>query len=182
MCRTSRTLAFVVLVMGSATAASAQTVPASFKDMQFLVGPGNRVTVVDSAGAEITGRIAELDASRLSIQTPAGPRSFSQDDVVVVRQRRSDPLKNGLMIGAAIGAGLGLVAEISCGGNDEYCGRRGWVTFGMTVWGVGIGTFADALLKTQQDIFRHGPGTIGALSMAPVVGPGTAGARIALRW
>jgi len=141
MHRMSRTLAFVVFVMGSATAASAQTVPASFK-----------------------------------------PRSFSQDDVVVVRQRRSDSLKNGLVIGAAIGAGLGLVAEISCGWNDEYCGRPGWVTFGMTVWGVGIGTFADALLKTQQDIFRHGPGTIGSLTIAPVVGPGTAGARIALRW
>jgi hypothetical protein len=172
----------MVLAIGSARAASAQTVPSSFKDMQFLVGPGNRVTVVDSAGAEITGRIAELDASRLSIQTPSGPRSFSQDDVVVVRQRRSDSLKNGLAIGAAIGAGLGLVAEISCGGNDEYCGRPGWFTLGMTVWGVGIGTFADAMLKTPTDIFRHGPGTIGSWSVAPVVTRSGAGARVALRW
>jgi len=178
----SRTLAFMVLAIGSASAASAQTVPSSFKDMQFLVGPGNRVTVVDSAGAEITGRIAELDASRLSIQTPSGPRSFSQDDVVVVRQRRSDSLKNGLAIGAAIGAGLGLVAEVSCGWNDEYCGRPGWVTLGMTVWGVGIGTFADAMLKTPTDVFRHGPGTIGSWSVAPVVTRGGAGARVALRW
>ena len=178
----SRTLAFMVLAIGSASAASAQTVPSSFKDMQFLVGPGNRVTVVDSAGAEITGRIAELAASRLSIQTPSGPRSFSQDDVVVVRQRRSDSLKNGLAIGAAIGAGLGLVAEVSCGWNDEYCGRPGWVTLGMTVWGVGIGTFADAMLKTPTDVFRHGPGTIGSWSVAPVVTRGGAGARVALRW
>jgi len=182
MCGVSRTLAFALLTMGSASLVSAQTVPSSFKDMQFLVGPGNRVTVVDSTGAETTGRISELDASRLSIQAPSGPRSFSQDDVVVVRQRRSDSLKNGLAIGAAIGAGLGLAAEISCGGNDEYCGAPGWVTLGMTVWGIGIGTFADALLKTPTDVFRHGPGTIGSWSVSPIVARSGGGASVALRW
>lgn len=178
----SRTLALTLLTMASAGLASAQTVPSSFKDMQILVGAGNRVTVVDSTGAATTGRISELDASRLSIQTPSGPRSFSQDDVVVVRQRRPDPLKNGLAIGAAIGAGLGLAAEISCGGNDEYCGRPGWLTLGTTLWGIGIGTFADALLKTPTDVFRHGPGTIGSWSVSPVVAGGGAGASVALRW
>ena len=182
MCGVSRTLAFALLTMGSASLVSAQTVPSSFKDMQFLVGPGNRVTVVDSTGAETTGRISELDASRLSIQAPSGPRSFSQDDVVVVRQRRSDSLKNGLEIGAAIGAGLGLAAEISCGGNDEYCGAPGWGTLGMTVWGIGIGTFADALLKTPTDVFRHGPGTIGSWSVSPIVARSGGGASVALRW
>ena len=182
MCGVSRTLAFALLTMGSASLVSAQTVPSSFKDMQFLVGPGNRVTVVDSTGAETTGRISELDASRLLIQAPSGPRSFSQDDVVVVRQRRSDSLKNGLAIGAAIGAGLGLAAEISCGGNDEYCGAPGWVTLGMTVWGIGIGTFADALLKTPTDVFRHGPGTIGSWSVSPIVARSGAGASVAIRW
>jgi hypothetical protein len=175
----SRTLAFALLAVGCPSAARAQSVPSSFKDMQFLVGPGNRVTVVDSAGGEITGRIAELDASRLSIQTPSGPRNFSQDDVVVVRQRRSDSLKNGVVIGAAIGAGLGLASQLTCA---EYCPHPGIVTVGMAAWGAGVGVIADALLKTPTDVFRHGPGTIGSLSVSPIVGLSTAGARFALRW
>ena len=178
----TRTLVFMLLSMGTASLAGAQTVPSSFKDMQFLVKPGDRVTVVDAAGAKITGRIAELDTSTLSIASAAGPRRFTQDDVMVVRQRRADPLKNGALIGAAFGAGLGLMTELSCGGNDEYCGQPGWVTVGSTLWGLGVGVFTDALLKTSTDVFRHGPGTTGSLSVAPAVGPGTAGARVAVRW
>jgi hypothetical protein len=102
--------------------------------------------------------------------------------VVVVRQRRADSLRNGVAIGAAIGAGLGLVTEISCGGSDEYCARPGWVTLGSTLWGIGIGAFADALQKTPRNIFRHGPGSLGSWRVAPMVGREGAGARVAFRW
>ena len=176
-----RTLAFASLVAGCASAANAQAVPSSFRDLQFLVKPGDRVTVVDSSGERITGRISELDASTLSVASATGPRRFTQDDVRVVRQRRPDPLKNGALIGVAFGAGMGLMTELSCGGN-EYCGQAGWVTVGSTLWGLGVGVFTDAILKTSTDVFRHGPGTAGSLSVVPVVGSRTAGARLALRW
>jgi hypothetical protein len=176
-----RALAFVLLATSHAGLAAAQTVPSTFKDMQILVGPGDRVTVINAAGGEINGKISELDAARLTIESASGPRSFTQDDVLVVRQRRADPISNGVLIGAAVGAGLGLVAELSCG-SDEYCPHPGWVTLGTTLWGSGIGALADALHWTPKDIFRHGPGTIGSWSVAPVVGRGAAGARVALRW
>jgi hypothetical protein len=177
-----RALAFVLLATSHAGLAAAQTVPSTFKDMQILVGPGDRVTVINAAGGEINGKISELDAARLTIESASGPRSFTQDDVLVVRQRRADPISNGVLIGAAVGAGLGLVAELSCGFGDEYCPHPGWVTLGTTLWGSGIGALADALHWTPTDIFRHGPGTIGSWSVAPVVGRGAAGARVALRW
>jgi hypothetical protein len=175
-------LAFAVLVSCHAGLAAAQSVPSSFNDLQFLVKPGDRVTVVDAAGVETTGRIAELGASVISVESQSGERRFKQDDVIVIRQRRADSLKNGMLIGAAIGGGLGFIAEASCGWNDDACGRPGVVTFSLAVWGVGIGALADGLLKTQRDIFRHGPGTIGSLNIAPIVGLRTAGAQVALRW
>jgi hypothetical protein len=181
MIRFTRTFVFALLATCSAGLASAQTVPSSFKDMQFLVKPGDRVTVIDASGAKVTGRISELDSSTLSITSATGPRRFAQDDVVVVRQRRPDPLKNGALIGAAFGAGMGLMTELSCGGY-EYCGQAGWVTLGSTVWGLGVGVFTDALLKTSTDVFRHGPGTMSSWTVSPLVGPGTTGARLALRW
>lgn len=177
----ARTLAFMLLATCPAGLAAAQTVPSSLKDMQILVRPGDRVTVVDVSGAEITGRISELDSSRLSIESASGPRIFAEHDILVVRQRRADPLGNGIAIGAAVGAGLGLVAELSCG-FGEYCPPPGAVTLGMALWGTGIGVIADALHLAPTDIFRHGPGTLGAWSVAPVVGRRAAGARLALRW
>src|SRR5262249_648379 len=109
MTRTVRTFAFLLLATCPAGLPPAHTtIPSSFKDMQILVAPGDRVTVIDAAGAEITGTISELDSSRLSIESPSGLRAFTQDDVVVIRQRRADSLRNGVAIGAAIGAGLGI--------------------------------------------------------------------------
>jgi hypothetical protein len=177
-----RLVVFALFATCHAGLAAAQTVPSSFKDMQFLVKAGDRVTVIDAAGAKITGRISELDPSTLSIASATGPRRFTQDDVVVVRQRRPDPLKNGAVIGAVLGAGMGLMTELSCRGSDEYCGQAGWVTLGSTLWGLGAGVFTDALLKTTTDVFRRGAGTTGAWSVSPVIGRGAAGASVALRW
>jgi hypothetical protein len=182
MTRVKRTLVLSVLTLCSASVAAAQSVPSSFKDMQFLVAPGDRVTVVDAAGAKITGRISELDASTLVIASRSGPHRFAQDEVVLVRQRRADPLRNGAAIGAAIGAGLGLMTQLSCRSTYEYCGQAGWVMLGSTLWGIGAGVFTDALLKTPTDVFRHRPGTIGSWSVSPVIGRGAAGASVALRW
>ncbi len=70
------------------------------------------------------------------------------------------PLKNGVAIGAVIGAGLGLMTELSCGGSDDYCGQAGWVTLGSTLWGLGVGVFADVLLKTPRTSFGTVSGTI----------------------
>jgi len=109
-------------------------------------------------------------------------RRFTEDDVRVVRQRRADPLKNGALIGAAVGAGMGLITELSCGGNDEYCGQAGWVTLGSTLWGLGVGVFTDALLKTPTAVFRRGPRTMSGWTVSPIVDRGAAGARFALSW
>ncbi len=76
MTRLARTCAVVLFVAGQASLAAAQTVPSTFKDLQFLVRPGNRVTVVDTTGIETIGRITELDASALSMTAADGVRRF----------------------------------------------------------------------------------------------------------
>ena len=176
-----RTVVFALFATCHAGLAAAQTVPSSFKDMQFLVKAGDRVTIIDAAGTKITGRISELGPSTLSIASATGPRRFTQDDVVVVRQRRPVPHKKGAAIGGVLGAGMGLMTELSCGGG-EYCGRVGWVILGSALWGLGAGVFTDALLKTTTDVFRRGAGTTGAWNVSPVIGRGAAGATVALRW
>ena len=180
MTRMGRTCALLLLTFGQAGLAAGQTVPTSFTDLKFVVRPDDRVMVVDQSGLETAGRISELDASMLTISTNAGQIRFREDDVVLIRQRKQDSVWNGIAIGAAIGGGLGLLSELSCGG---YCAPRGAITLGSAVWGVGVGVLADVLQKTPRDIYRHGPVHDGrAVAIAPLLGAHAAGAHIALRW
>jgi hypothetical protein len=151
--------------------------------LHFLVAPGDRVTVVDTAGTQTKGRISELDGSTLSIESGDGERRFRVDDVVVIRQRKQDSVRNGVISGAAIGAGLGAIAELSCGARDEYCGYTGVATIGSAIWGTFVGVTADLLHSTPRDVFRRGPDPASRLlTVAPLVARRGAGAQVALRW
>jgi hypothetical protein len=179
----ARIAALAWFATSHAALASAQSVPASFRDLQFLVAPGDRVTVVDTTGTEINGRISELDGSTLSIKSGDGERRFRQHDVTLIRQRQRDSVRNGVIIGAAIGAGLGVIAELSCGARDHYCGYTGVATVGSAIWGTFAGVTADLLHSSPRDVFRRGSDPVSkSLTVAPLVARGGAGAQVALRW
>ena len=183
MTRLARISALALFAAGQAALASAQSVPASFRDLQFLVAPGDRVTVVDTTGTETKGRISELDGSALSIKSGDGERRFRQNDVVVIRQRKQDSVRNGVIIGAAIGAGLGVIAELSCGARDEYCGYTGVATIGSAIWGTFAGVTADLLHSTPRDVFRRGPDPASkSMTVAPLVARRGVAAQVALHW
>jgi hypothetical protein len=183
MIRLARISAIALCFAGQAALASAQSVPGSFRDLQFLVGQGDRVVVVDASGGKTKGRISELDGSTLSIASGDGERRFREDDVVIIRQRNHDSVLNGVIIGAAVGAGLGLVSELSCGAMDDYCPYTGIVTIGGAIWGTFAGATIDLLHRTSRDVFRRAPGPASkSLTIAPVVARRGAGAQVALRW
>jgi len=183
MTRIGRISAVAVFAAGQAAVASAQSVPTSFRDLQFLVGPGDRVVVVDARGVQTKGRISELDGSTLSIKSGKDERRFREDDVVVIRQRNHDSVLNGVIIGAAVGAGLGLISELSCSAMDEYCPYTGIVTIGSAVWGTFAGVTVDLLHRTQRDVFRRGADPASkSVTVAPLVARRGAGAQVALRW
>jgi hypothetical protein len=183
MTRLARLSAVALFFAGQAALASAQGVPASFRDLQFLVAPGDRVVVVDATGAETKGRISELDGSTLSIKSGDGERRFREDDVVIIRQRQHDSVLNGVLIGAGVGAGLGLISELTCGALDEYCPYTGIVTIGSAMWGTFMGATIDLLHRTRRDVFRRAADPASkSLTVAPLVARRGAGAQVALRW
>ena len=132
--RTLSALAALFLI-AAPTPARAQVVPNTFTDLPVLLKPGDRVTVIDSSGLETSGRVGELSTTSMSIRGRQGDRRFGEADVVVIRQLQSDSLLNGTLVGVAIGVGIGLVADLSCG-NGPSCGSTGEVIGGSAVWGV----------------------------------------------
>jgi hypothetical protein len=47
---------------------------------------------------------------------------------------------------------------------------------------VGTGLLIDVFRKTPRDVFRRGTSRTSSLTIAPLVGTGERGGRIALRW
>jgi hypothetical protein len=163
----------------------AQGVASSFDQLNVLVKPGDKITVVDLAGREAEGRIGMLSRDRLTLVTPAGPRELGEVDVAQIRQRRGDPLQNGAIIGAAAGAGYGLallaiVVSADDGGGPIPAG----VVIGMVVFtgvGAAAGAGIDALITRRQVIYRKPPGE-SRLSVVPLFGRGRRGVAVTLKF
>jgi hypothetical protein len=182
--RMSAGVAIVFLLMGTSPVA-AQGVASSFDQLSVLVKAGDKITVVDPAGRETAGRIGLLSRDRLTLVTPAGPRELSEADVLQIRQRRGDSLKNGALIGAAVGAGGSLallaIANHHLSGSDVIpAGHVSAMVF-LPGLGAAAGVGIDALITRQHVIYRTPPSGP-RFSVSPLLVPGRRGAAVTVRF
>jgi hypothetical protein len=176
--------AVCLLLCGVAGPGQAQTLASSFEQLAVLVKPGDKITIVDTAGTEANGRIARLSGDTLTLATPAGPRQLGEVDVAEIRQRRDDSLKNGAIIGAVAGTAyyvsMAVLLSDSDGG-DVIIGTAiagGALFAGM---GAAAGVGIDALITHKRLIYRRSGGAA-RISVAPLFGRGLRGAAVALEF
>jgi hypothetical protein len=173
---------WVACLLAGTSIAAGQNVVSSFQDLARLVKTGDTVTVSDSTGTSITGTITELTGTSLVLRGGAEQRHFAEADVTRIQQRRQDSLLNGALIGAGIGAAFAALGASSCA-NDLGCTDSAGAFFalGLAV-GTGAGIGVDAAIIRERIIFdrlgRHGV----ALSLAPAVSRGRAGAALSVRF
>ena len=153
---TSRTATLLLLLLTTAPLAEAQEAATSLEQLQRLVKDGDRVTVTDTSGREITGRIADLTASSLTLLAATRRHDFAEDGIRMISQQRNDSLVSGAAWGAAAGAVLGLVcmAAITC---DGCSWDPSWFPVAMVGlsagMGAGVGIGIDALIHRRQVIY-----------------------------
>jgi hypothetical protein len=92
---------------------SAQVVATSFEELRALVKAGDTIYVTDASGRRTKGRLGELSASSLELLVrKAGPDGretlvpqarLSEGDVRQILLERRDSLRNGTLIGLAVG-------------------------------------------------------------------------------
>jgi hypothetical protein len=172
--------AVVLLLCAGGTRVEAQSVASSFDQLSVLVKPGDKISVVDVTGREAEGRIETLSRDTLTLVSKAGTRQLGEANVTKIRQRRSDSLQNGAIIGAAAGAGYGLAllalaASMDDGGGPIPIG----VVTGMVVFtgiGAAAGAGIDALITPRQVIYEK-PGGARNVSISPVFLRGRRGVR-----
>ena len=185
MIRTTIGGAVFLLLCAGTTRVDAQGVASSFDQLSVLVKPGDKISIVDMTGREAEGRIGKLSRDELTLVTKAGARQLGQRDVAQIRQRRSDSLQNGAIIGAAAGAGyslgmLALVASMADGGGPIPIG----VVTGMVVFtgmGAAAGAGTDALITRRQVIYEK-PGGGGTVSISPLFLDGRRGVAVSVKF
>jgi hypothetical protein len=154
------------------------------------VKAGQNVWATRTDGVTIKGKVIAIAATGLQLQDVERVTSLPIGDIYQIEER--DPLKNGAVNGAGIGAiALGLGAytghAISCiTSNSDRCNRSGKTMAVMgSLAGAGIGALVgagiDRAIESRRLLYyRSWPAA--ALTIAPVVSPHGAGAGASLRW
>jgi hypothetical protein len=154
------------------------------------VKAGQNVWATRTDGVTIKGKVIAIAATGLQLQDVDRVTSLPIGDIYQIEER--DPLKNGAVNGAGIGAialGLGAYAghAISCiTSNSDRCNRSGKTMAVMgALAGAGIGALVgagiDRAIESRRLLYyRSWPAA--ALTIAPVVSPHGAGAGASLRW
>lgn len=109
------------------------------------------VYVTDAVGRETKGKLVSWIGSEIVLQTSAGPRTFTPGEAVRL-DLRGDSLKNGALIGLAVGVVMGALAGAGCdcGGGDAaiFLFSSAFYTF------VGVGI--DALVPGRTPVWNAG--------------------------
>jgi hypothetical protein len=161
----------VLLFTMAAPTVGAQTLAGSFEQLQVLVKPGDTISVTDSTGRELTGKITGLSPSSLALLVEGTRRDLPESEVRQIRQRRQDSLGNGAKWGLGIGAGLGLAAGLLIA--SEYGeGGGAYIPILALVYGgigAGVGTGMDALILSDQVIYFKSPRSSARVTVSPLV-------------
>lgn len=152
----------------AATTASAQTAEQTGQDFRVLGATRTSIDVVADTGHVTRGRLLRFDADSLTME--ADHREITVDRQHVARvYQRGDPLKNGMLMGLAIGAAWGIAggAMAECGGfvapvhacsagtKTKLAGVLGGT---LGALGLGVGAGVDALFTGRRllyDAARH---------------------------
>jgi hypothetical protein len=183
-------LSMGLLVLAATVPAEAGEPARSMAALEERVKPGTDVDVVDRQGRILRGGFARADDEGVLV-TPYGSaegRRIAASDVMSVTST-GDSLKNGALIGAAVGA-LGAIG-FAAGLEDPYdpyappaCSTTG-CKVGMSVASVavwtGIGVLVDRAIKGREVVYRA-PVERVSWSVTPHPAPRGAGLQVALKF
>jgi hypothetical protein len=156
----------VMLVLLSATTASAQTAGTARPDLGNLLTPGMTVWITDSSGQEQRARIVGVSGDAVTTSAGGVSRRLTTNDIRRVEVRRSDSVLNGALIGAgaAIASGLFLCTRTE---PWENCRDDVRPMLRVGAIGAGIGIGIDALIRGRRTIYGADSGV--SLRVAPVL-------------
>jgi hypothetical protein len=171
-----------LLTMALASRAEAQGIAASFDQLRLLVRPGDTVSVTDTTGREVTGKIVALSSSSLALTIDRTRRELTEPDVTTIRQRRNDSLANGAKWGLGVGVCLPLVLLALSGADDIDAGFTAVVIAAYGGMGAGIGVGIDAMITGRQVIYERPARSAATLTISPMLTDTRKGVSVSMRF
>ena len=133
----------------------------SFDQLWTKLKSGDTVYVLDTSARETRGRFARVSPASIAVLADGQIREIPFDEVLQVA-RRGDRLWNGVVIGGAFGAMVGVTVNAASGGClfpscVTTAGER--TVFVLVVAGVNaaIGAGIDALIRGRTVVYRATP-------------------------
>jgi hypothetical protein len=140
-------VSFLAVVLLAPSRGSAQVLQA-FEDLALRVNLDDQLQVEDQSGVKATGRLTHLTRDEFTIQTDAGEKRFTGEDVRDVAVR-GHSLRKGALIGAGVFVVLNAVAAASHGDAGGVPG-----VLGAAAVGAGDGLAMGALISQMRTVYR----------------------------
>ena len=115
---------------------------------------GLTVAIDITDGSRIVGTLLRVEAHSLVLRVRVDDQRIERGHIRRITSKRRDSLKNGIVIGAVIGAGM--AAGSSCYVGDRKCGkaaRAAFVAFGAALWSA-IGAAIDASTQRRMTLYE----------------------------
>jgi hypothetical protein len=170
--------AILVLLFLCVPAASAQTAATSLVGLPALLPADARVDVTLVSGQQLHGRVDAVEATRLSIRDGDAIRWLAESEIARMDRRVPDSIANGLLIGAAVGAGLFVnyhQENALCQVNCQF------VSGALALVGIGaaIGGTIDAfMVRTRRVYERADRSPVGQMRFAVALSTRTIAVRV----
>lgn len=155
---------------------SSPRVDADFSRLREQLKIGDGVVVSIRGGTMVRGRVVDISNVRIAVLANDVRREIPGDQVTRVQRRR-----NGILLGALIGAGAGIPFGIALRSyaHNEGGSEAGALLFPIAV-GLGAGIAIDALLVRARTVFERVPST--RAQFVVIVGPRRAVAQMAISY
>lgn len=171
-----------VIVLAVAPATKAQEIATSFDQLRVRVQPGDRVTVIDTAGGETQGTIRALSSSSLEVVVDDTPRLFTESDVRTVTQRRRASVGFGAKLGLVIGAGVGALVTLANSESISNADAGGGFVLGVVAISGGLGAAAGAavspMIRRTHVVYAGRPTPSATVTISPMLVGGRKGVAV----
>ena len=174
-----------ILLLSMVPAALAAQEPArSFEQLRSRPGAaaGESVQIIDSSGATIKGKIAEITNNSLTLTVDSNSRVMTESAIKEIRYRPKDSLWNGTLFGILAGAGVGWAMVANTCGNDTECAFYAGLAFIPVSIGGGAaaGAIIDWRMRRTETIFKNPTVShTGGLKISPILTKSEKGIRFA---
>ena len=154
----------------------ASQVDPAFVQLQNALKVDDTLTITSDNGNKVQGRLIEITDDHILLRVKNGQQSIAAPQIVKVGKR-----KNGVLLGAIIGAGASIpfALALSTYAHNEG-GSQSAAALIPVMMGLGIGTGIDALLPSTRTIYDRNSQR--RVTVSPVLDRGRMGGRITLKF